>query len=363
MTRRKRIGILTGGGYCPGINAVIRAVVKKVINEQNMEVVGFKDGYHGLVQNRHRKLTYKDVSGILTLGGTILGTSKIANPYRYAVKKGNKFDFKDMSGTVVKNFRKLKLDCLVCIGGDGSLGIASRLFEDGIPVVGVPKTIDNDIRGTELTFGFDSAVTIATEAVDRLHTTAESHHRVMILEVMGHNAGWIALHSGIAGGGDIILIPEIPYDIGMIAKRVKERNKKGKRFSIVVVSEGAKPIGGDVVIKRMVEASADSVRLGGIGLVLGSQIEEAAGLETRAVVLGHLQRGGSPTAFDRVFATQLGSSTGDMIKKREFGRMIGFENGRFVKVLLKNVAKGSRTIPEGHPLIKTARAIGTSFGD
>ena len=363
MGKRKRIGILTGGGDCPGINAVIRAVVKKVINEQNMEVIGYKDGYHGLVKNKHRKLTYKDVSGILTLGGTILGTSKIANPYRYAVKEGKKLTFKDMSRDVIRNFKKLKLDCLVVIGGDGSLGIANRLFEDGIPVVGVPKTIDNDIRGTEITFGFDSAVSIATEAVDRLHTTAQSHHRVMILEVMGHNAGWIALHAGIAGGGDIILIPEIPYDIGMIAKIVAARNKKGKRFSIVVVSEGAKPSGGDVVIKRMVEASADSVRLGGIGFALGSQIEETTGLQTRAVVLGHLQRGGSPTAFDRVFATQLGSSVGDMIEKGRFGYMVGFSKGKFGEVSLKNVAKGSRTVPLDHPLIRTARSVGTAFGD
>jgi len=272
MKKRKKIGILTGGGDCPGINAVIRAVVKKLINEQNAEIVGFKDGYHGLVLNKHRKLGYKDVSGILTLGGTILGTSKIANPYRYAVQKGKKLEFKDMSKTVIKNCKDLKLDCLVCIGGDGSLGIANRLFEDGIPIVGVPKTIDNDIRGTDLTFGFDSAVSIATEAIDRLHTTAQSHHRIMILEVMGHNAGWIALNAGIAGGGDIILLPELPYDIDVIAKVVKSRNKKGKRISIIVVSEGAKPKGGDVVIKRVVNASADSVRLGGIGFVLGKQI-------------------------------------------------------------------------------------------
>ncbi len=362
MKKRKKVAILTGGGDCPGINAVIRAVVKKLINEQNAEVIGFKDGYHGLVHNRHRKLNYSDVSGILTLGGTILGTSKIANPYRYAVKNGKKLEFKDMSKTVIKNCKDLKLDCLVCIGGDGSLGIANRLFEDGIPVVGVPKTIDNDIRGTELTFGFDSAVTIATSAVDCLHTTAESHHRIMILEVMGHHAGWIALHSGIAGGGDIILVPEIPYDINEIARVVKARNKKGKRFSIIVVSEGAKPKGGDVVIKRMVQASADSVRLGGIGFVLGKQIEEVTGLDTRTVVLGHLQRGGSPTAFDRVFATGLGAKAGDMIENHRFGYMVGLKKGAFVEVALKNVAKGSRTIPANDPLLKVAKAVGTSFG-
>ncbi len=362
MKKRKKVAILTGGGDCPGINAVIRAVAKKLINEQDAEVIGFRDGYHGLVHNKHRKLKYTDVSGILTLGGTILGTSKIANPYRYAVHSGKKLEFKDMSKTVIKNCKKLKLDCLVCIGGDGSLGIANRLFEDGLPVVGVPKTIDNDIRGTDLTFGFDSAVSIATEAIDRLHTTAESHHRIMILEVMGHNAGWIALSAGIAGGGDIILVPEIPYDISVIAQMVRARNKKGKRFSIIVVSEGAKPKGGDVVIKRVVKASADSVRLGGIGFVLGKQIEEATGLETRAVVLGHLQRGGSPTAFDRVFATGLGAKAGDMIEKKKFGYMVGLKRGAFIEVSLKNVARGSRTIPANDPLLKVAKAVGTSFG-
>jgi 6-phosphofructokinase 1 len=363
MKSKKRIAILTGGGDCPGINAVIRAVAKKAIGEKGIEVVGIEDGYDGLVANRCRKLEYDDVSGILTSGGTILGTSKKANPYRYAVRKGKKLEFKDVSKTAVRNIKRLNVSCLVCIGGDGSLGIAHQLFTDGVPIVGVPKTIDNDIRGTDITFGFDSAVQIATDGIDRLHSTAQSHHRIMIVEVMGHNAGWIALHSGVAGGGDIILIPEIPYNIDVIAEKVKERNKKGRRFSIVVVSEGAKPKGGDIVIRRIVEESADPVRLGGIGFVLGEQIENATGIETRTVVMGHLQRGGSPTPFDRVLATRLGTRAVDMIENGEFGYMVGVKNNSLVKVSLDKVAGGARTVPPNHPLIKSARSIGTCFGD
>ena len=362
MKKKKRIAILTSGGDCPGINAVIRAVVKKAIIEENMEVIGIKDGYHGIVKNRFKKLGYEDVSGILTLGGTILGTSKKANPYSYAIKKGGKIQVKDLSQTAVKNIKNLNVSSLVTIGGDGSLGIAYRLFKDGISVVGIPKTIDNDIRGTDITFGFDSAVQIAAEGIDRLHSTAESHHRIMIIEVMGHNAGWIALYSGIAGGGDIILIPEIPYEIDIIAKKVKERAKKGKKFSIVVVSEGAKPKRGKVAVQRIVKESADPIRLGGIGFVLGEQIEKATGLETRTVVMGHLQRGGCPTPFDRILATQLGTEAINMIGDKKFGYMVGIKNNSLVRVSLKKVAGGAKTIPPGFPLIKSAVSVGTCFG-
>jgi len=362
INRRKRIGILTGGGDCPGINAVIRAVAKKAIHDYDMAIVGIEDGYEGLVHDRKRKLENRDVSGILTLGGTILGTTKKVNPYRYAVRKGSDFIYKDMSKTCVRNFRKYDLDCIVVIGGDGTLGIAYRLMKDGIPIVGVPKTIDNDIIGTDRTFGFDTATWIATEGIDRLHTTAQSHHRVMVVEVMGHNAGWLALSSGIAGGGDIILIPEIPYRMEAITEKVRERNRKGKRFSIVVVAEGAKPEGGSVVIQRMVKESSDPIRLGGIGFVLGDQIEKATGIETRAVVMGHLQRGGSPTPFDRILATELGSLAIDLVVQKNFGYMVGVRKGGFVKVNLKDVAVGHRTVPLNHPLIRTAESIGTSFG-
>jgi phosphofructokinase-like protein len=363
MKKSKRIAILTGGGDCPGINAVIRAVTKKAILEYDMEVIGILDGYEGTINNRHRKLNYDDVSGILTLGGTILHTSKTANPYKYAVKRGNELAFEDVSKTAIENIKKLDIDCLVCIGGDGTLSIAHRLLEDGIPIVGVPKTIDNDIRGTDITFGFDSAVYIATEGIDRIHTTAQALHRVMIVEVMGHQAGWIALHSGIAGGGDIILIPEIPFDIDIIADKIKERNKKGKRFSIVVVAEGAKPKGGDVVIQRIVKQSSDPIRLGGIGFLLGAQIEKLARVETRTVVMGHLLRGGSPTPFDRVLATRLGTKAVDLIANKQFGYMVAVKGNSLDKVPLKEVAKGPRTIPADEPLIKVARSVGTCFGN
>jgi len=363
MKKKKRIAILTGGGDCPGINAVIRAVAKKAIYEKGLEVIGIEDGYHGIVNNRWRNLEYNDVSGILTLGGTILGTSKTANPYRYAIRRGDKLEFKDLSKIAVQNIKKLGLTCLVCIGGDGTLGIAYRLFKDGIPIIGIPKTIDNDLRGTDITFGFDSAVWIATEGIDRIHTTAESLHRIMIVEVMGHKAGWIALYSGVAGGGDVILIPEIPYDVKIVAGKVIERHKKGKRFSIVVIAEGAKPRGGDIVIQRIVKESPDPIRLGGIGFVLGEQIEKITGLETRTVVMGHLLRGGSPTPFDRILATGLGTKAVDMIEDKKFGYMVGVKSNSLVTVPLKEVAKGPKTVPLNHPMIKAARSLGTCFGD
>ncbi|NWG03993.1 MAG: 6-phosphofructokinase [Syntrophaceae bacterium] len=361
--KRERIAILTGGGDCPGINAVIRAVAKKAIIEKDMEVIGIEDGYHGVINNQYRILHYEDVSGILTLGGTILGTSKTANPYRYPLKKRGKLEFQDRSKIAIQNINKHDVSCLVCIGGDGTLSIAHRLFEDGVPIIGLPKTIDNDLRGTDITFGFDSAVSIATEGIDRIHTTAQSHHRVMIVEVMGHRAGWVALYSGVAAGGDIILIPEIPYDINVITEKVNERNKKGKRFSIVVVAEGAKPKGGDMVIQRIVKESSDPIRLGGIGFVLGEQIEKITGLETRTVVMGHLLRGGSPTSFDRILATRLGTKAVDMIGNKEFGYMVGMKKNSLVAVLLKEVARGPKTVPLNHPVIKAARSVGTCFGD
>jgi len=361
--KKKKVAILTGGGDCPGINAVIRAVAKKAMLEFGMDVIGIEDGYDGLIHDRHRKLGYNEVSGILTLGGTILGASKISNPYQYALQKGKAIVFKDVSRKAIANFKKLGVDGLVCIGGDGTLGIACRLMKDGIPVIGVPKTIDNDLRGTEITFGFDSAVAFATEAVDRLHSTAQSHHRVMIVEVMGHRSGWIALYAGVAGGGDIILIPEIPYSLEAVLAKVRDRKKKGKRFSIVVVAEGAKPKGGDVVVKKIVERSSDPVRLGGIGFSLSDQIERATGTETRAVVLGHLQRGGSPTAHDRILATQLGAMAVELVVLGQFGRMVVVEKGLITSVPLETASGGPRTVPLDHPLIAAARALGTSFGD
>jgi phosphofructokinase-like protein len=363
MKTKKRIAVLTGGGDCPGLNAVIRAVAKKAMLDHDMAVVGIEDGYRGLIEDRCRELSYNDVSGILTLGGTILGTCNKANPYRHAVGEGESLRFEDVSKKAIRNLKKLGVVCLVCIGGDGTLAIAHRLYEDGVNLVGVPKTIDNDLKGTDITFGFDSAVSVATEGIDRIHTTAQSHHRVMIVEVMGRTAGWIALHAGVAGGGDIILLPEIPYNIDVIAAKVTERAKKGRRFSIVVVSEGAKPRGGNVVIRKIVKESTDPVRLGGISFVLAEQIEQTTGLVARAVVMGHLQRGGSPTPFDRVLASRLGAKAVDLIVNKEFGHMVGVRGSKLVAVPLTKVAQGPRTVPRNDPLIAVARSVGTSFGD
>jgi ATP-dependent phosphofructokinase / diphosphate-dependent phosphofructokinase len=363
MRNKGRIAILTGGGDCPGINAVIRAVAKKAILEYGMEIIGIKDGYEGVINNSCRMLHYDDVSGILTQGGTILGTSNTANPYRYPEKKNGKLVYKDLSRTAIANIRNLEIDCLVCIGGDGTLSIANRLYIDGVPIIGVPKTIDNDLRGTDITFGFDSAVSVASEGIDRLHSTAQSHHRAMIIEVMGRNAGWIALYSGVASGGDVILIPEIPYEIDKVVAKVKERNKKGKRFTIIIVAEGAKPKGGNTVVQRIIKESPDPIRLGGIGFVLGSQIEKASEIETRTVVLGHLQRSGMPTAFDRVLATRLGCKAVEMIKDGKFGYMAGISGNLLVEVPLQEVARGQRNISPDNQLIHAAHSVGTCFGD
>jgi 6-phosphofructokinase 1 len=363
MKRKRSIAILTGGGDCPGTNAVIRAVAKKAFLDLGMEVIGIEDGFEGLIHRRWRKLGYEDVSGILTLGGTILGTSNKCDPYRFAVKKGKTLRFSDVSKTVIANIKKLGVECLVCIGGDGTLTIASKFHKDGVPIVAVPKTIDNDLRGTDVTFGFDTAVSIAAEAIDRVHTTAQSHHRVMIVEVMGRTAGWIALYAGVAAGGDIILIPEIPYNIESVVRKVRDRNRMGKRFSIVVVSEGAKPKGGSVVVRQIVKGSPEQVRLGGISFVLGHKIEQATGIETRQVVLGHLQRGGTPTPTDRVLATRLGTKAVEMIENKHFGYMAGVKGETIVAVGLEEVAKGPRNVPLEHPLITAARSVGTCFGD
>ncbi|MFH1093888.1 MAG: ATP-dependent 6-phosphofructokinase [Candidatus Omnitrophota bacterium] len=363
MKRRMKVGILTGGGDCPGLNAVIRAVAKKLMLENNAEIIGIKDGYEGLIRNDYKRLDYADVSGILTLGGTILGTSNIANPYRQAIKLNGKTVIRDVSKKVIQNIKRMKLDSIVCIGGDGTLTIASYLYKDGIPIVGVPKTIDNDIRGTDVTFGFDTAVAIATEGIDRIHTTAQSHHRVMIVEVMGRNAGWIALYAGIAGGGDIILIPEIPFEIEKIASVVKQRHKRGSRFSIIVVAEGAKSKRGKVVIKRMIEESTIAERLGGISMVLGKQLEDQTGLETRAVIMGHLLRGGSPTSTDRILATQLGTAAAEFVIKKKYGMMAGVKGSSVAAVPLNEVAKGPKLIKSNNQLVCAARCVGTSFGD
>jgi len=357
VKRTKRIGILTGGGDCPGLNAAIRAVTKTAIFSHRMEVIGVEDGFDGLIKNKTRRLETKDVSGILTLGGTILGTSNRANPFAYGEEK------KDVSKEAIKNFRYLKLDALVCMGGDGTLHIAHQFSQLGMPIVAIPKTIDNDVGATDFTLGFDSAVAVATEAIDNIHSTAESHHRVMIIELMGRYTGWVALHAGVAGGGDIILIPEVPYRMEKICQEVKRRSKFGKRFSIMVVAEGVRSEDRELVIKRRVKASTDPIRLGGIGYKIARQIEDLTGLETRVIVLGHLQRGGRPTDFDRILATQFGKKAVDLVLAEEFGSMTSLQCGEVTKVPIESAIKNLKKVNLDSPLIGAARGVGTCFGD
>ena len=362
MAAKMKLGVLTGGGDCPGLNAVIRAVVKTAINDYDMEVVGFMDGYEGLIENRYRKLTSSDVSGILTLGGTILGTSNRADPFNFPVLQGEKYIYLDRSSEALQNFGRLGLDALIAIGGDGTMAATQRMAEKGFNIIGVPKTIDNDLYGTDQTFGFDSALASAADAVDKIHSTAQSHHRVMIIEVMGRYAGWLALASGIAGGGDIILIPEIPYQIDVVCDKIKDRNVSGKNFSIIVIGEGAKSEGGEMVVKRMVENSPDKVRLGGVSNQLAAQIEGITTLETRVTILGHLLRGGTPTAFDRILASRFGTQSVHLAAKEDYGHMVGLHGNEIGKVKIKDVAGKTRLIKRDSSLLKTAVSLDTCLG-
>jgi 6-phosphofructokinase 1 len=359
----KRIGILTGGGDCAGINAVIRVGTKKAIYKCGMEVVGIRDGYLGLIEDRMIQLTDRDVSGILSQGGTILGTSNRVDPFQFSEKRGGTWVTRDISDLVVKNYRKHGLDALICIGGDGTLKVAEKLIHKGLRIIGVPKTIDNDICETDITFGFDTAVFNATEAIDKIHDTAESHHRAMVIETMGRYAGWIALIAGLASGGDIILIPEIPYRMDGICGKIKERKQRGKHFSIIVVAEGARPEGGEVTVRKVVEGSPEPIRLGGIGNIIADEIEEHTGIESRVAVLGYLQRGGSPTAFDRVLATQLGNGAIDLIKTGQFGHMVCLTGGRISSVPIEKAVEKLKLVPIDSPFIAAAKAIDVSFGD
>ncbi len=359
----KRIGVLTAGGDCPGLNAVIRAVTKTAIYKYGIEVIGFRDGYDGLINDDFVVLNNRDVSGILPVGGTILGTSNIANPYEYCVKKKGSLVSKDMSMQTISNYRRHELDALITIGGDGTLSTALKLSRDGLNIIGVPKTIDNDLSATELTFGFETAVVTATEAIDKLHSTAQSHHRAMLVEVMGRYAGWIALYSGVAGGGDVILIPEIPYDIGKICRKLEERQKSGKRFSIIVVAEGAKPRGGKVTVARVVARSHDKIRLGGVANKVGANIERVTGIETRTTVLGHVQRGGSPTPLDRILATRFGCSALELAVRKKFGRMVALRNEKITDVAIEEAVGKLKLVGRDHPMIISAKDMGISFGD
>ncbi|MFQ5603090.1 MAG: 6-phosphofructokinase [bacterium] len=363
-TARQRIGIITGGGDCPGLNAVIRAVAKSAMSKYGATVIGIEDGFEGLVEGRMREIENQAVSGILALGGTILGTSNKGDPFHYPVENlQGKVEIVDESARVLQNYKKWGLDALVAIGGDGTMNICHKLSGLGMNIVGVPKTIDNDLWATDLTFGYDSALYIATEAIDRLHTTASSHHRVMVIEVMGRYAGWIALGAGLAGGADIILIPEIPFKWESIYKKVKDRSLHGKRFSIVCVAEGAKALDGEMVVKELDVKRTDAKRLGGIAELVGHRISDDTGLETRVTVLGHLQRGGSPTPFDRNLSTKFGVHACDLAAAGKFGYMVALRGARIEAVPIEKAIEKQRLVPRNCQEIEAARAVGTSFGD
>lgn len=363
MKSLKRIGILTGGGDCPGLNAVIRGVAKPAIACFGATVVGVEDGFEGLVEGRMRELQKKDISGLLNLGGTILGTSNKGDPFHFPVETKDGIEVKDCSDRAMKHFREWGLDVLVAIGGDGTMHIVDKFTDMGFNFIGVPKTIDNDLSATDVTFGYDSALSVATEAIDRLHTTGSAHHRVMVIEVMGRYAGWIALGAGLAGGADVILIPEIPFSWEKVFEYVADRNTRGGRFSIVCVAEGAKPSDGELVVKEKDKKRTDPVRLGGIGDLVGRRITEATGLETRVTVLGHVQRGGSPTPYDRILATRFGSMALQLASEGKYGHMVSLQGAEVVAVPVKEAILRLRTVPLDSQLILAARAVGTCFGD
>jgi len=360
----RRIGISTGGGDAPGLNAVIRAAVKSALN-RGWEVVGIRRGFDGLFKpGMAKKLTARDVAGILTMGGTILGTTNRGNPFEYRTRVGGKTIVKDMSGHILQSVKKLGLDAIVCIGGDGTLQIARRLADMGVPVVGVPKTIDNDMPGTVITFGYDTAVSTATDALDKLHSTAASHQRTLVVEVMGRYAGWIALNSGVAGGADIILIPEIPFDIDVVCKKVEDRYRRRRNFAIVVAAEGATPTGGKMFTREHRDTGRQEVLLGGVAQWVAEEIQKRTGRETRSLVLGHLQRGGHPTTFDRLLGTRFGAAAIRLIAEGGFGRMVCLRPPNIESVPLSEVATGQpRTVPLDSDTILSARQMGISFGD
>jgi 6-phosphofructokinase 1 len=362
--RPRRIGLITGGGDCPGLNAVIRGFTRTARGRHGVTVIGIEDGFEGLLENRMRELDYGDVAGLIGEGGTVLGTTNKGDPWHFPiVGDDGSVTIADVSARMLERIRDAALDALVVVGGDGSMHIAQRFGTLGVPVVGVPKTIDNDLSATDTTFGFDTAVSIVCEAIDRLTTTASSHHRVMVIEVMGRYAGWIALAGGMAGGADTILIPEIPFGWESVFRHVRHRAMRGRRFSIVCVAEGTKlPEGGEVV-KALDRRRTDARQLGGIGAVVARRIEEGTGLETRVTVLGHLQRGGSPTAYDRILATRFGVAAADCVCEGRSGVMVALRGTEIVPVPIEDAISTLRTVPPDHALVRAARSVGTRFGD
>ncbi|GFE58348.1 6-phosphofructokinase [Geobacter sp. AOG1] len=359
----KRIGILTGGGDCPGLNAVIRGVVKGALIGRGWEVIGIEDGFDGLLdQSKCRLLTLDDVRGILPRGGTILGTTNRGNPFSFPVEKNGTTEFIDISDQVVATLKELGIEALIVVGGDGSLKIAQELMRKGVPIVAVPKTIDNDLLETDVTFGYNTALETATDAIDKLHTTAESHHRVMILEVMGRYAGWIALESGIAGGADVILIPEIPFEIKRICRAVDDRRRRGRRFSIIVAAEGAYPRGGERVVRKKAEAAHQIERLGGIGEYVAREIGTCLDMDTRVTVLGHLQRGGSPTTFDRCLGSRFGIKALELIEKGAFGQMVCLKGREIRSVAIEKAVRKLKLVNPGGDMVRAAEELGIMLG-
>lgn len=359
-----RVGILTGGGDCSGLNAVIRAVTRAAIIQYGARVIGIEGGFEGLISGQTQELSVRSTKDILTLGGTILGTTNKGNPFEYRKRDGDgiikTFDYSDKA---LDTFKALKLDCLFVVGGEGTLEIGYKFFKKGMPVIGIPKTIDNDLEKTDYTFGFQTAVQVACDAMDRLHTTGKSHHRVMILEVMGRNAGWIALEAGIAGGAHIILIPEIEYKIENVIKKIQFRKKGGSPFSIIIIAEGAKEKGRDTVRSEEAGNRLQGVeKLGGIGFYLAKSIEKQIDLEVRTTVLGHIQRGGSPNSFDRVLGTRLGSFAVDAAAQEQFGTMVALETPDIALVDLKDLAGKVRRVSIDSQLIRCAESIGINMG-
>ena len=361
----KKIALLTGGGDCPGLNAVIRAVTRTAILNYGIEVIGYKFGYRGLYNNDFIPLTLDTVSGILHRGGTILYSSNKDNLFDYLVEENGEMVKRDVSDVAVENLKKEGVDVLVVIGGDGTLTSARDFARKGVKVIGVPKTIDNDLASTDVTFGFNTAIDVVTEALDRLHTTAESHHRIMLCEVMGRNAGWIALEAGIAGSADIILLPEIPYDINKIAEKVKEREEEGKNFTIIVVSEGAKPKDGEVVVAKIVADSPDPIRLGGIGNKLAGDLEKLIkDHEVRCTVLGHIQRGGNTSTYDRILSTRYGVAAVELIMSGKFGEMVCLKGDTISSDSLENViGQKTKNVNIDGELVQVAKKIGITFAE
>lgn len=359
----RRIGVLTGGGDCPGLNAVIRAVTKSAIFEHGLEVIGIEDGFLGLIQNRMRPLQSADVSNILNLGGTILGTNNRTDPRRYPVPCNGETELRDVSHRCLEHMSYHGIDALVVIGGDGTMSAALNFIERGVNCIALPKTIDNDLAGTDVTFGFATACDIATDALDRIHTTAASHHRAMVVELMGRNAGWIALHAGVASGSDVILVPEIPFDMDKVCEMVEARSRHGKRFTMIAAAEGATPTGGEQVVAKYDPSSPDPVRLGGVGKCVADQIEQRTGIESRCTVLGHVQRGGAPAPRDRILATEFGHTATKLLMTGEHNRLVVMQNAQITHIDIAEAANRQRLIPLDDPLMLAARAVGTSFGD